>query len=89
MDISHDTVSALTEKILPESKEWQARLLEPLYCIVWLDAMHCNVRKEGRTVSRAVYSILGIDRHGHKELLGVYVSESEGTNFWLSVLTDL
>ena len=49
----------------------------------------CKVRQEGRVVSRAVYNILGIDRHGHKELLGVYVSESEGATFWLSVLTDL
>ena len=70
-------------------KEWQARPLERLYCIVWLDAMHYKVRQEGRTVSKAVYNILGIDRHGHKELLGVYVSESEGATFWLSVLTDL
>jgi len=89
MDISHDTLSALTEKIVPQVKEWQARPLDELYCIVWLDAMHYKVRQEGRTVSRAVYNILGIDRHGHKELLGVYVSESEGATFWLSVLTDL
>ena len=51
--------------------------------------MHYKVRQEGRTVSRAVYNMLGIDRHGHKELLGVYESESEGANFWLLVLTDL
>ncbi len=89
MDISHDTLAALTEKIVPQVKEWQARPLDSLYCIVWLDAMHYKVRQEGRTVSKAVYNILGIDRHGHKELLGVYVSESEGATFWLSVLTDL
>ena len=89
MDISHDTLAALTEKIVPQVKEWQARPLDSLYCVVWLDAMHYKVRQEGRVVSRAVYNILGIDRHGHKELLGVYVSESEGSNFWLSVLTDL
>ncbi|WP_114778727.1 IS256 family transposase [Botryobacter ruber] len=89
MDISHDTLSALTEKIVPQVKEWQARPLDSLYCILWLDAMHYKVRQEGRTVCRAVYNILGIDRHGYKELLGVYVSESEGANFWLSVLTDL
>lgn len=89
MDISHDTLSALTEKIVPQVKEWQARPLEALCCIVWLDAMPYKVRQEGRVVSRAVYNILGIDRHGHKELLGVYVSESEGATFWLSVLTDL
>ncbi|MCJ8166103.1 IS256 family transposase [Pontibacter sp. E15-1] len=89
MDISHDTLAALTEKIVPQVKEWQARPLEALYCIVWLDAMHYKVRQEGRVVSKAVYNILGNDRHGHKELLGVYVSESEGATFWLAVLTDL
>jgi len=89
MDISHDTLSALTEKIIPKVKEWQARPLEAVWCIVWLDAMHYKVREEGRTVAKAVYNILGINRHGHKELLGVYVAESEGANFWLSVLTDL
>jgi putative transposase len=89
MDISHDTLAALTEKIVTQVKEWQARPLDRLYCIVWLDAMHYKVRQKGRTISKAVYNILGIDRHSHKELLDVYVSESEGANFWLSVLTDL
>ncbi|CAM3523252.1 hypothetical protein POKO110462_07060 [Pontibacter korlensis] len=58
MDISHDTLAALTEKIVPQVKEWQARALDPLYCIVWLDAMHDKVRQEGRTVSKAVHNIL-------------------------------
>lgn len=51
--------------------------------------MHYKVREGGRTVHKAVYNILGINKSGHKELIGVYVSESEGANFWLSVLTDL
>lgn len=85
MDISQDTLSALTEKITPKVKEWQARPLEPVWCIVWLNAMHYKVREEGRTVSKAVYNILGINPQGHKELLGVYVSQSERATFWLSV----
>ena len=88
-DISHSTLSAITDKIIPQVKEWQSRPLEELYTIVWLDAMHYKVKEEHRIVSRAVYNILGINRHGHKELLGMYVSQSEGANFWLSVLTDL
>lgn len=88
-DISHTTLSAITDKIIPEVKEWQSRPLEELYTIVWLDAMHYKVREEHRMVSHAVYHVLGINRHGHKELLGMYVSHSEGANFWLSVLTDL
>ena len=88
-EISHSTLSAITDKIIPEVKEWQSRPLEELYTIVWLDAMHYKVKEDHRMVSHAVYNILGIGRHGHKELLGMYVSQSEGANFWLSVLTDL
>ncbi|WP_452430637.1 IS256 family transposase [Pedobacter jamesrossensis] len=88
-DISHATLSSITDKIIPEVKEWQSRPLEELYTIVWLDAMHYKVKEDHRMVSHAVYNILGVNRHGHKELLGMYVSQSEGANFWLSVLTDL
>lgn len=88
-DISHSTLSAITDKIIPQVKEWQSRPLEELYTVVWLDAMHYKVKADYQVVSRAVYNILGINRHGRKELLGMYVSQSEGANFWLSVLTDL
>ena len=88
-DISHTTLGIITDRIIPVIKEWQARPLEDVYCIVWLDAMHYKVKDEGRVVSRAVYHILGINKEGRKELLGMYVSESEGANFWLSVLSDL
>lgn len=88
-DISHSTLSAITDRIIPTIKEWQARPLESVYCIVWLDAMHYKVKDEGKVVSRAVYHILGINTEGRKDLLGMYVSESEGANFWLGVLSDL
>lgn len=88
-DISHSTLSAITDRIIPAIKEWQARPLESVYCIVWLDAMHYKVKDEGKIVSRAVYHILGINTEGRKDLLGMYVSESEGANFWLGVLSDL
>jgi len=89
MNISHDTLSAITERIMPLIKEWQSRPLDELYCIVWMDAIHYKVKEQGKVKSRAVYNILGIDKEGKKDLLGVYVSENEGANFWLSVLTDL
>jgi transposase-like protein len=89
MDISHDTLSTITERIMPLIKEWQGRPIDELYCIVWMDAIHYKVKDQGKTKSRAVYNILGIDKEGRKELVGVYVSENEGANFWLSVLTDL
>lgn len=88
-DISAATLSAITDRIIPMVKEWQSRPLEEVYCIVWMDAMHYKVKDEGKVVSRAVYNILGINTEGKKELLGMYVSEHEGANFWLSVLTDL
>lgn len=88
-DISAGTLSAITDKVIPLVKEWQVRPLEDTYCIVWLDGMHYKVKQEGRVQSRCVYNILGITTEGRKEILGMYVSESEGANFWLSVLTDL
>lgn len=88
-DISATTLSSITDRIIPQIKEWQSRPLESLYCIVWMDAMHYKVREDSRIVSRAVYNILGINKDGHKELLGMYVSSSEGATFWLGVLTDL
>ncbi len=88
-DISAGTLSTITDKIIPLVKEWQVRPLEDTYCIVWLDGMHYKVKQEGRVQSRCVYNILGITTEGKKEILGMYVSESEGANFWLSVLTDL
>ncbi|QJB35762.1 IS256 family transposase [Chitinophaga oryzae] len=88
-EISAATLSSITDKVIPLVKEWQARPLEPLYCIVWLDAMFYKVKEEGKVVNRCVYNILGINTDGRKELLGMYVSESEGANFWLSVLANL
>lgn len=88
-DISAATLSAITDKVIPLVKEWQSRPLEDVYCIVWMDAMFYKVKDEGRHVTRCIYNLLGINTEGRKEVLGCYVSESEGANFWLSVLTDL
>jgi putative transposase len=88
-DISATTLSAITDKVIPLVKEWQQRPLESLYCIVWLDAMYYKVKEEGRTQTRCVYNILGIKEDGRKDVLGMYVSQSEGANFWLGVITDL
>lgn len=87
--ISHSVLGEITDRIIPEVKAWQNRPLEPVYCIVWLDAMHYKVRSEGHVETKALYNILGITPDGRKEVLGMYISESEGANFWLQVLTDL
>lgn len=89
VEISAMTLSEITDRIIPQVKEWQTRPLDEVYPIVWLDAMHYKVRDGGKVVSRAVYNILSINKEGRKELIGMYISESEGANFWLSVLTDL
>lgn len=88
-EISHNTLSEITERVVPLVKEWQCRPLENLYTIVWMDAMHFKVRDGGHVTTRAVYNVLGINKDGFKELIGMYISESEGAKFWLSVLTDL
>ena len=88
-DISHTVLGQITDRIIPDVKAWQNRPLEPLYCIVWLDAMHYKVKVDGRITHKALYNILGINKEGRKEILGMYLSESEGANFWLQVLTDL
>ena len=89
-EISKETISNITDKVWPEIKSWRTRSLDEVYPIVWMDAIHYKVRDEkGATVSRAIYNVLAIDKEGRKDLLGMYVSQSEGANFWLSVLTDL
>jgi len=87
--ISPTVLSEITDRIIPQVKAWQSRALNDVYPIAWLDAMHYKVKDGGRVVSRAIYNVLAINKHGRKELIGMYVSESEGAKFWLSVLTDL
>lgn len=88
--VSADTISSITDRVLPEIKAWKSRSLERVYPIVWMDAIHYKVMDErGCAVSRAIYNVLGINSEGHKDLLGMYISQSEGANFWLGVLTDL
>jgi putative transposase len=89
MDISASTLSAITDKVIPAMNEWRSRPLESVYAFVYLDCMHYKVREGSSVVTRAVYNILGISLAGTKELIGMYLSESEGAKFWLSVLTDL
>lgn len=89
LELSKGQLSAITDKVLPVLEEWRSRPLEPVYVIVWLDALFFKVRYDGRIENRAVYCILGINQHGYKDLLGLYIAESEGARFWLQVLTDL
>ena len=88
--LSAETISSITDRVLPEIKSWRSRMLDPVYAICWLDAIHYKVKEEtGRAVSRTIYNVLGINKEGQKELLGMYISKSEGANFRLEVLSDL
>lgn len=89
MNVATGMISAVTDKLIPELKAWQQRPLDSHYPIVWLDAIHYKVKEDGRYISKAVYTLLGLTIHGKKEILGLHLSENEGANYWLSVLTDL
>lgn len=89
MEISATEISHITDCVIPMLNEWRTRPLEAVYPFVFLDCIHYKVRENGTVKSRAIYNILGVNREGKKDLLGVYVSENEGAKFWLSVLTDL
>jgi len=89
ISLSNGTINAVTDKLLPELQAWRERDLEPIYPILWLDAIHYKIKENGRYTSKAIYTILGLDIEGKKELLGLYLSDQEGAHHWLSVLTDL
>jgi len=88
-ELCHSILTQITDRIIPEVKSWQNRPLEAIYPIVWLDCMHYKVKENGIVRHKALYNILAINSQGKKEILGIYISESEGANFWLGVLTDL
>jgi len=87
--VSPATLSTITDRVLDDVKQWQQRPLESVYPLVWLDAIHYKVRDQGSIRSKAVYCVIGATREGVKELLGLYIGESEGARFWLSVLSDI
>jgi putative transposase len=89
VDLSTATISAVTDKLLPMITQWRNRPLESIYPVIFLDAMFFKTRENGKVITKAVYNILGINQDGIKDILGFYVAESEGANFWLGVLTDL
>jgi transposase-like protein len=89
MDISATQLSSITDKVIPAMEQWLDRPLEAMYCFVYMDCMFYKAKVDGKITSRAVYNILGVNIEGKKELLGMYVSENEGSKFWLTVLTNL
>lgn len=89
LDVSDSAISRITDKILPVVKEWQARPLQEIYAVVYMDAIHFHVRAEGQIVKKAVYIVLGLDMEGRRDVLGMYIGENESAKFWLTVLNNL
>jgi transposase-like protein len=90
VEVSEGFISSVTNAVLDLAKEWQARPLQAIYTIAYLDAIHIKCREEGRVINKAVHIIMAYDLEGHKEILGHYISHGgEGAKFWLQAITDL
>ena len=88
-EISPGLVSQVTNSVMEQVVEWQNRPLDAVYPIVYLDCIVLKIRQDKRVINKSIYLALGVNVEGHKELLGMWISENEGSKFWLSVLTDL
>lgn len=89
LSISDGVINSITDRVIPAIREWQCRPLERLYAIVWMDAIHFKIREDGKVITKAVYSVLGVNMQGQKEVLGLYLGHNESATFWLQVLNDL
>ena len=90
VEVSTGFISQVTEKVLELAREWQARPLQTIYTIAYLDAIHIKCREQNKVINKAVHIVMAYDRDGRKEILGHYISSGgEGAKFWLSVITDL
>ncbi len=88
-EVSPSLISAVTDAVSEDVKVWQARALDPLYAILYLDCIHVKVRDAGAVRTKAVYLAIGVNLAGHKEVLGLWIAQTEGAKFWLQVVTEL
>ena len=88
-DISPTLISKVTEAVIEQVIEWQSRPLDAIYPIVYLDCIVVKIRQDKQVINKAIHLVLGVNMEGQKELLGMWLSENEGSKFWLSVLTEL
>lgn len=89
VNISTTTVSNITERVLIDVAEWQQRALDSTYLVVWLDGIVFKVRQDNKIINKSVYIIAGLNTRGHKEVVGLWINETESASFWLQALTDL
>jgi transposase-like protein len=89
VEVSAPLISKITDKVLEGITQWQARALEDVYAVVFMDAIHYKIRQDGKVISKAAYTCMGVDLDGKVDVLGLWIAEAEGAHFWQSVLNDL
>src|ERR1035438_5696438 len=89
LTVSPSALTAITDSVMEDVRMWQNRELESVYPIVWMDAIHYKVKEHGAIRTKAVYCVIGCNRQGEKDLLGLYIGQSESASFWLGVMSDL
>lgn len=89
VDVSEGTISNVTNKVIEHVKEWQNRSLESVYFTVWMDGIVLKVKQGGKYINKCIYLVIGLKKDGLKEVLGMWMAETESASFWMSVLTDL
>lgn len=88
-EISHNTISTITDRVIDTANEWQNRPLKKFYTFLFVDCLYVNIRKEMETQSCAVYVILGYDVNGVKDILGIWIGESEGKHYWMQIFDEI
>ena len=88
-EISHDMISTITDRVIATAQEWQNRPLKKFYTFIFVDCLYVNIRKEMETKSCAVYVILGYDVNGVKDILGIWIGESEGKHYWMQIFDEI
>jgi len=89
IELSAEMVSKITDRIIPDIKEWQSRPLNPIYPFIFMDAIHYKIREDGRIINRAAYIVLGVTLEGTKDILSITIGANETSKFWLGMLNDL
>jgi putative transposase len=89
VEVSEGTVSNVTNKIIETVKAWQSRPLESVYFTLWMDGISFKIRHQGKIVNKTIFLVIGLNNQGLKEVLGMWINETESASFWLTVLTDL
>lgn len=89
VEVSEGTISTVTNRLIDNIKQWQTRPLEPVYFVTWMDGISLKIRSNGKVINKTIFLVIGLNNQGMKEVLGMWINETESASFWLTVLTDL